>query len=314
MQHQVHGRDAQHGLIHLKARELRRGAVRTGIAGPLGVRHRGLVVSADVLGGRDEKARRAAGRVADKLAGFGVHHGHHHAADVLRRAELAVGARGRELREHVLVEVAQVANVVVELGKKPLDTLDGALEQGRLASGKAKGGGLHGAREGRAVAQALDKGKDELAHNAVHLGGGLVLKAAPAQVGTVDLSAVCVVVGGGKDMRLRGAKELLHALGLKFLLVKRTNEHEVGELADDLEGVGDAALPHLLPDGVDLTLGCSRNHRYSHRPSQLVCRASQIQRKHYKLAKTTPRYTRRGPGSNRYARSITQVWRLVLGS
>lgn len=56
-------------------------------------------------------------------------------------------------------------------------------------------------------------------------------------------------------------ESLLHLLSLKLLLVERANEHEIGELADNLNGVGDTAFPHLLPNGVDLALGCSGNHR-----------------------------------------------------
>ena len=53
------------------------------------------VLAQDVLEGRDEKARRAAGRVADALARLRVHQRDDQVDDVARRAELAVGARLR---------------------------------------------------------------------------------------------------------------------------------------------------------------------------------------------------------------------------
>ena len=48
----------------------------------------------------------------------------------------------------------------------------------------------------------------------------------------------------------------------KFFFVKRANEHKVGKLANNLNRVGNATLPHLLPNGVDLTLSCSSYHGY----------------------------------------------------
>lgn len=57
----------------------------------------------------------------------------------------------------------------------------------------------------------------------------------------------------------RSPEGLLHPLGLKLLLVERPDEHEIGELADDFKRVGDATFPHLLPDGVYLSLCCSSN-------------------------------------------------------
>ena len=63
-------------------------------------------------------------------------------------------------------------------------------------------------------------------------------------------------------MRLRHVQHLFHALGFKFFFVKRANEHKVGKLANNLNRVGNATLPHLLPNGVDLTLSCSSDHGY----------------------------------------------------
>ena len=59
-----------------------------------------------VLRRGNEEARRAAGRVADRVLGRGGGHVHHQTDDVARRAELAVLSGGGNLAEHVLVEVA----------------------------------------------------------------------------------------------------------------------------------------------------------------------------------------------------------------
>ena len=60
VQHQVHGRDAQHSAIGVKAGEGVPGKVL-----PLLGSHGVLIMLADVLRSGDEEARRTAGRVAD---------------------------------------------------------------------------------------------------------------------------------------------------------------------------------------------------------------------------------------------------------
>lgn len=61
-------------------------------------------------------------------------------------------------------------------------------------------------------------------------------------------------------MRLPHSKHVLQALHLELFLIKRTHEHEVRQIADNVERVGDATLPHLLPDSINLFFGCSGNH------------------------------------------------------
>ena len=85
----------------------------------------------EVLPGVDEEAAGAGGGIDDALAGLRVDHLHHHADDVARRAELAVGAGGVELAEQVLVEIA--LHVLVLRGDLHLvDGLAGLDEQARL--------------------------------------------------------------------------------------------------------------------------------------------------------------------------------------
>jgi hypothetical protein len=60
---------------------------------------------AQVLAGGNEEAGGAAGGVADDVGGLRRRQLHHQADDVTRRAELAVLPGGRDLAEHVLVEI-----------------------------------------------------------------------------------------------------------------------------------------------------------------------------------------------------------------
>ena len=85
VEHQVHGRNAQHGAVRVKAGEHRAGKMLPLLRG-----HAVLVVGAEVLRTGHQKARRAAGGVADKVVRRGLHQLHHHVADVFGRAELAV--------------------------------------------------------------------------------------------------------------------------------------------------------------------------------------------------------------------------------
>ena len=306
VEHQVHGRDTKHGLVDLEARELRGSAVLTGIGVPVVASHLAFMGVTNVLRGRDEEARGAARRVADKFAWLGVDHGHHHVADVLRRAELAVGARGRQLREHVLVEVAQIIHVVVKLGEETLHAIDRPLEQGGLARRKAERRAFHCLGEGRLVAELFDERERKLIHHAVHSLRGEVLETTPAQLVAGNLDAVGVAVRLGEDAVELGSEHLLHLLGLKLLLVERAHEHEVGELAYVLDGVGDAALPHLLPDCVHLTFGCSCNHGY--RP---FFESSSIMQVRTKALKLIPRRDASAFAASRSMSgilSVTETW------
>ena len=85
VQHQVHGRNAQHGAVGVKPSK---GAPSKMF--PLFAGHGVLVVPPDILRSRDQKSRRAAGRVADGIVWGGLQQLHHHFPDVLGGAELAV--------------------------------------------------------------------------------------------------------------------------------------------------------------------------------------------------------------------------------
>ena len=101
VEHQVHGRNAEHGAVHVKACEHRPRKML-----PLLRSHGILIVRTEILCTGHQKTCRAAGWVADKVVGRGLHQFHHHVADVLGRAELAVLACSCQFAQHILVEVA----------------------------------------------------------------------------------------------------------------------------------------------------------------------------------------------------------------
>ena len=141
VEHQVHGRNAQHGAVHVKAGEHRAGKMLPLLRG-----HAVLVVGAEVLRTGHQKARRAAGGVADEVVRRGLHQFHHHVADVLGRAELAVLPCCCQLAQHILVQVAlhiKVGNVV---GVEILQPGDDLLQH--LRRGDQEHGIVHVPRKG----------------------------------------------------------------------------------------------------------------------------------------------------------------------
>jgi len=169
---------------------------------PLFRGHGVLVVGAEVLRAGHQKARRAAGGVTDKVVGRGLHQLHHHVADVLGRAELAVLARRCQLAQHILVEVALHIKVGDIVGIKILQPGDDLLqhlrrgdEEHRIVHIPCKGGvslvraggvvcNLHQfavrvkVRQ-TAILHLFDGREHPLLHGQKNLTGVLVLKAAP---------------------------------------------------------------------------------------------------------------------------------------
>ena len=173
MQHEVHAADAQHGHAgvavvageRLALREFP--LLRRELAAGQAVRPALLVIAEVALIGVrlkqmlprvDEEAARAGGGIDDTLARLGVDHLHHHADDVARRAELAVGAGGVESAQEVLVEIA--LHVLVLRGDLHLiDRLAGFDEQARLVDLEL--GGRHVLAEGAGfVAEFLEEWED----------------------------------------------------------------------------------------------------------------------------------------------------------
>ena len=182
VEHQVHGRNAQHGAVRVKAGEHRAGKMLPLLRG-----HAVLVVGAEILRTGHQKARRAAGGVADQVVWRGLHQFHHHVTDVLGRAELAVFSCNCQLAQHILIQVAlhiKVGNVV---GVKILQPGDDLL-------------------------QHLWRGNEE--HSIVHIPrkGGVALVRAGGVVCDLHQFAVCVKIRQTAILHLFDSREhpLLH--------------------------------------------------------------------------------------------------------
>ena len=230
VEHQVHGRNAQHGAVHVKAGEHRAGKMLPLLRG-----HAVLVVGAEVLRTGHQKARRAAGGVADEVVRRGLHQFHHHVADVLGRAELAVLPCGCQLAQHILVQVAlhiKVGNVV---GVKILQPGDDLLQH--LRRGDQEHGIVHIPRKGgvaliraggvvcdlhqlavcvkvrqTAILHLFDGREHPLLHGQENFAGIFILEAAPPH----RLSCFA----GREDMLHLFARHVLKIFGGKLFLVQ----------------------------------------------------------------------------------------------
>ena len=230
MEHQVHGRNAQHGAVRVKAGEHRAGKMLPLLRG-----HAVLVVGAEVLRTGHQKARRAAGGVADEVVRRGLHQLHHHVADVFGRAELTVLPCCCQLAQHILVQVAlhiKVGNVV---GVKILQPGDDLLQH--LRRGNEEHGIVHVPRKGgvalvraggvvldlhqlavcvkvrqTAILHLFDGREHPLLHGQENLAGIFILEAAPPH----GLSCFA----GREDVLHLFARHVLKIFGGKLFLVQ----------------------------------------------------------------------------------------------
>lgn len=189
--------------------------------------------------------------------------------------ELAVLAGSGQLAQHILVEIAlhiQVGNVmliqVVQPGNDFLQHLGCRDQEHGIAHVPGKGGvplicfpRLFGNLKQIAllikirqlsVFQILDGRKDPLGNDRKNVSGVAVLELAPPH--------------GLPSGRL--GEDLVHFLPghvLKFLrfqlfFVQRADEHQIGQLLDDGQGVRDAARPDVRPDFVDFVFNDACDH------------------------------------------------------
>ena len=251
VQKHVHAADAEHGVVEIEGVEK---FVVKMVAHRIVTENLGMV-DAQILAHRDGEATSAAGKIAHDIPGHGLEDFHHELDDVARGAELAVLPGAGDLTEHVFVEVA--LGVAVLHGHL-LDHIHHLGQQGRRGDGEA--GVLHVVRVGGAVAaHGAQKGEDMLAHDDEHLGGGEVLEAGPAQI--LVGAASCVSALGenpaGHGLLEAGGFALLQGLEV----IEALEEKQVGDLLDDFDGVGDAAAPEGIPEGIDFTADIAGEHK-----------------------------------------------------
>ena len=239
--------------------------------------HAVLVVGAEVLCAGHQKARRAAGGVADEVVRRGLHQLHHHVTDVFGCAELAVLTRCCQFAQHILVQIAlhiKVGNVV---GVKILQPGDDLLQH--LRRGNEEHGIVHVPRKGgvslvraggvvldlhqlavcvkirqTAILHLFDGREHPLLHGQENLAGVLILEAAPPH----GLSCLA----GREDVLHLFTRHVFKIFGGKLFLIQRPDEHEIGQLFNDGQRIGDAACPDVRPDLVYLIFNGSCYHAF----------------------------------------------------
>ena len=243
---------------------------------PLFACHRVFVMRADVLRGCHQKARRAAGRIADGILRGGLQKLHHHFDDVARRAELAVLAGGGKFSQHVFIQVAlhiQIGNVmliqVVQSGDDFLQHLRRGNQEHRVAHVPGERAFFSVRRADvrdfrqlalfRKIRQAsvlhvFDGGEDPLGNHVVNVARVVVLELAPAH-GLSDR-------GLREDFLHLLAAHLFKRFGFQLFFVERADEHQIGQLFDDRQGIGNAARPDVRPDFIYFIFDGARNHAF----------------------------------------------------
>ena len=258
--HHVHGADAEHGPVHVEAVEH---VVEEVILLPAVEEDLLLPVLLQVFPRRHQKARGAAGRVADDLVRAGVHELHHHADDVAGGAELAVDAGGGDLGEDVFIHVALGVGVV-KLLHEGVDAVHAVHDLGEHEGrGDLEDGVVHILGVGAVFVpvEVFDEGEDPLLDHAVHLARREVVEGAPLELlaGDRALADLHLV---GKDTFI-GEAQHGRLLGAQVVrVVQVADEHEVGHLLHHVQGVGDAARPKDVPQGVHFVFQFAGDHTH----------------------------------------------------
>ena len=258
--HHVHGADAEHGPVHVEAVEH---VVEEVVLLPAVEEDLLLPVLLQVFPRRHQKARGAAGRVADDLVRAGVHELHHHADDVAGGAELAVDAGGGDLGEDVFIHVALGVGVV-KLLHEGVDAVHAVHDLGEHEGrGDLEDGVVHvlGVGAVSVPVEVFDEGEDPLLDHAVHLARREVVEGAPLELlaGDRALADLHLV---GKDTFI-GEAQHGRLLGAQVVrVVQVADEHEVGHLLHHVQGVGDAARPKDVPQGVHFVFQFAGDHTH----------------------------------------------------
>ena len=187
---QVHGSDAQHGLVGIVAINHR----SLHVVNVLFYIGSHLMVLLDIFHRLNEEAGRTHCRVADVILRVRLHHLHNHADNVARGAKLAVGAACRHLAQDVFIDVAHRVTVVHIERIHAVDYLGKCSGVGNQEDSR-----LHVAAVGAFFARAdvLDEFEHVLPYHLEHIVGAQVLEHVPAKafVRNSSLLLVCGSVG-----------------------------------------------------------------------------------------------------------------------
>ena len=186
---------------------------------------------------------------ADYVVHLGLHELYHHFDDVARRAELAVRAALGDLAEQVFVDIAHDV-LVVEV--KAIQCVYNLHQH--AGGGHEKQRVLHIAGEGRVLSGVqfiLDEGENAVGHVLEHGFRLEMAEFAPAAI------LVRAVENGIDNLHVEGR-------GVGFLaqlvVVENLNEHQIGDLLNDREGVGHAGRPEYVPNAVDFVFQLASDH------------------------------------------------------
>ena len=261
VEEKIHGRDAEHGLVEVEAlEEPGLNVVAIGfqkVAGKVAL-HLTVVVASlfderwsgkllqEIFDDGDKEARSAGGRIAAAVGGLGIEDFDHGPDDVARGAELPSDACRAELGKEIFVEVA----LGVSLGQgKLLDSGDRADEE--VAGGDEAVRILQKAAETGALGDFIPHEWEKLVTDDLeHFVAAEVSEAGPAEILPL----------GGECSCERAREFLSPAFVAGFRDIEQPGEHEVADLLDDGDRIGDAAGVELQPEGVDLGFEAVGNH------------------------------------------------------
>ena len=250
VQEHVHAADAEHGVVEVERVEEAVVEVRL----ELRVTEKFRLMPPQIFADRHEEAASAARRVANDVRGHRPDKLHHQLDDVARGAELAVLPGAGDLPEHVFVEVALGVAV---LHRHAVNHVHDLGEQRGRGDGEARV--LHVVRVGGVVAADVAQEREGvLADDAEHFLSLEMFEARPAEI---VVGAFLRVFAFGEDAAFHRA---LQGGGLVLFqrveVVQALEEQQVGDLLDDFEGIGDAAGPEGIPEGVNFGADFAGKH------------------------------------------------------
>ena len=208
------------------------------------------MIVAEIFASGDQEAAGAAGGIDDHILRTRRHHLDHQCNDVARGAELAVLPGGRNLRQHVFVEVALgVAILHRDFGEK----IYYLCQQCGRWDGEARTFHMGGVR-GASLGHVAQEGKHMLGNDFEHRSRVLVLQLGPAHFLIGDAATLAdAILAFREDAPFDRLAEAVGLVLFKSMgVIQPAHEQEVSDLFDHFERIGDATRPKGIPYIVDL--------------------------------------------------------------